>query len=97
MLVDGTLVHHFGLLELVGMIYLHFEDILLLKLAFFTQVGILPFLTLEIRIHPAEQLVNGVSKFDDLDYFAAIVGVLHFAFFILSFRLFYGASLNLAI
>ena len=69
------------------MVYLHFEYILLLELALFTQMDILPFLTLKVRIHPPEQLVNRVSKFYDFNDFAPIVGVLHFAIVTLSFRL----------
>ena len=55
------------------MVYLHFEYILLLELALFSQMSILPFLTLKVRIHPSEQLVNRVSKFYDFNNFTLVV------------------------
>jgi len=80
------------------MVYLHKGDFLLLQLALFTQVGILLFLTLEIRIHSSKQLVNVVSKFNYFYNFAAIIRILHFAVIPLFFRLlFFDTSLNLTV
>lgn len=60
-MINGALVHHFGLFELqvhgvklIRMINPHLEDTLLLLFTLFRKLGIQLLLTLKIRVHPAE-------------------------------------------